>query len=50
MQEIEIIWPGKVSKMTIIPQNQAENIVNADIFILGVQKMAHSDKIAEKGC
>jgi hypothetical protein len=48
MLEIEIIWPGKVSKMTIIPQNQAENIVNADIFILGVQKMAHSDEMAEK--
>jgi hypothetical protein len=30
------------------PVNQAENIVNADMFILGIQKMAHSDAMAEK--
>jgi len=34
--------------MKIIPLSQAENIVNADIFIPGVQKMAHSDEMAEK--
>jgi hypothetical protein len=34
--------------MKIITLNQAKNMVNADIFILGVQKMAHSDEMAEK--
>jgi hypothetical protein len=34
--------------MKIITLNQAKNIVNSDIFILGVQKMAHSDEMAEK--
>ncbi len=34
--------------MKNIPLNQAENIVNAYIFILGVQKMAHSDEMAKK--
>ncbi len=34
--------------MKNIPLNQAENIENAAIFILGVQKMAHSDEMAEK--
>jgi hypothetical protein len=48
MQEIEIIWPGKVSKMTIIPQNQVKNIVNADASILGIQKMVHSDEMVGK--
>ena len=34
--------------MKIITLNQTKNIVNADISILGVQKMAHLDEMAEK--
>jgi len=34
--------------MKLITLNQTKNMVNVDMFILGIQKMAHSDAMAEK--
>jgi hypothetical protein len=47
-QRNQVIWPDKAAQMKIIALNQAENIVNAGIFITGAQKMEHSHKLDEK--